>query len=725
MKRFSAILILFLLWSGCGPSEDAGDGPLDGVQSIVFIQRPARGGQGDIFNYTSYLPGARLVKLTPPTADGTLEVLCCDQNPEFAEADISGYDISFDAREIVFAAKLSDDQRYGLFVLTLEDGNIEQLPTDPNRDYIMPVFMPGDRIFYSTNAVIEEGAPQFRDEYERRVTAQIGTIGRDGSDDALGARNLSHRVFGTLLSDGRVMITQWDHLGEMNSGHLVIANPDMSNFREAFGKEGTGVTNSYYKASEISPGRVLAIGSARSRTVQSGTILDIRLGETYEQDGEIRADRNMSEANASYRILTPQVPRGNEPSSMGIGRYYDATALNAKDYPDLLVSWANGPVESGTLDAAGLPANFGIFLYDSKAGARRPIYDNPDMWDVFARPLVSRDAPPMIPAAGGNSYSDEAVLIGSTNVYESSLQNFDEGSIYGVRILEGYSVEEGAPNDFGLTEHEGMAYLGVAPVYEDGSWAALIPPNIPVRHQVIDKFGMSLRSEPVWVSGTAGEAMVCNGCHEDRASAPVIAPGVTIALGAEGPTDLRSELTRTERKSESYSIDDVIGVPWDKALQPIFDAKCVSCHEGTPSAANPSFTITDMGTGEVMEWAFDLRGDAADYGVGDAMMSAYSASHLSLMGPGMADLQEAGLVIDGEPPVYIEPTNARGSKLFEVLNPPQLFPTVNTDVRAFEGPTHAEAQGFEDLTADEYYLLILASDGGGQFFSRENLPVSE
>ena len=30
--------------------------------------------------------------------------------------------------------------------------------------------------------------------------------------------------------------------------------------------------------------------------------------------------------------------------------------------------------------------------------------------------------------------------------------------------------------------------------------------------------------------------------------------------------------------------------------------------------------------------------------------------------------------------------------------------------------------GGTELTADEYYLLILSTDAGGQFYSRENAP---
>lgn len=720
MKRTTvvALSVLFAV-TACGTSDQ---GPLDGVDSIVFLQRPARGGQRDIFQYTSYIPGARIVTLTPPTADGKLEVLCCDKaGPEYAEIDISGYDLSFDAREIVFAGKLSSDQHYGLFILTLDDGQVEQLPTDPSRDYITPVFVPGDRILFMTNAIVEEGAPQHRDEYERGTTTQIGIINRDGTNESLGARNLSHRVFPSLLSDGRILFTQWDHLGSMNSGHLLTANPDMTVVREAFGKEGTGVSNSYVKAVEVSPGRLVAIGTARNRTIQSGALLDIRLGEAYLEGDSLRADRAMSESNASYRLLTPQVPLGREPSSSTIGRYYDAHPLNAGEHLDLLVSWADGPVEAGVLDAAGLPAQFGIYLFNSRSNSRRPIWDDKEMWDVFARPLVPREPPPQIEPSGKNPFSADATLIGSMNVYESTIASFEPGSIYGVRILEGFSVEEGVPSAFGLTRHEGSANLGVTPVRDDGSWAALIPPNVPVHLQAIDKFGMSHTSEPVWISGAPGESKFCGGCHEDRAKTTIIQPGITEAV-AIGPSDLLSAVGRFDRVSAGYARDQVVGIPWDTALQPIFDDHCVSCHDGTPGPANPSYSITDPETGVTQTVTFDLRGHEIDYVRNGEMLTGYSASHLTLVGPDSAQLEQAGLIVVGELPIYMEPNNALESRLMEVLNPPQQFPTQDLNVRAFATTPHLEALGLPDLTADEYHLLVLKADDGAQFYSRENAP---
>jgi hypothetical protein len=703
-----------------GCSSEEGQGPLDEVDAIVFIERPSRmDGLGDIFQYQSYVAGARLLKLSPPTADGELTELCCSGLEEYEGADIIDFDLSFDARAIVFSARLSADQRYGLFLVELETGEIEQLPTDPDADFVYPTFLPGDRILFATNAVVEEGAPQFADEYERGVTLQMGSLSKDGSDLQLYSRNLSHRITSTVMHTGEVLLTQWDHLNELNAGHLIRMNPDGTRVREAFGKEGTGITNSYYKAIEAAPGRIIAIGSSRDRTFQSGAILDIRLGETREVDGELYADVEMSELTASTRILTAQVPLGDEPSAPSIGRYYNAYPLNSREYPDLIVSWADGPVQSDVNGAAGVAPDFGLYLFDSLTGKRSPVYDNEGTWEINPTPLAPRAAPPTIPPAGSNAIAGQAVLIGAMNVYETSLGDFEADDVYGVRVVEGFSGEEGVGNDFGLSEAEGAASLGIAEVRPDGSWAALIPANVPVHLIAVDRYGMGLRNETVWITGRPGEARFCGGCHENRTGTTVIEPGITDAI-AIGPSDLMSQVGRFER----VTVDPAqpVGIPWDLALQPIFDAKCSmsGCHDGTPGEANKSFTITDPESGQSQTFTFDLTGGTVDVQLGEEMISGYSRSHLSLLGPSMLELEEFDLEVTGDMPTYVQPEDAYGSILIEKLNPPRLFPEVDLGDRAFGGVEgHSEEMGFP-LTPAEHRLLIEMVDNGGQFYSREN-----
>ncbi|MGE5184297.1 MAG: hypothetical protein ACM31C_19645, partial [Acidobacteriota bacterium] len=686
---------------------------------------------GDIFQYTSYIgtPAARLVKLSPPTASGKLTTLCCDQaGPEFANIDISAYDISFDAKQIVFAGKLNDSQRYGLFLLTLADGSVTQIASDPQRDYVEPIFLPGDKVFFMTNAVVEPGAPQHVDEYERGTTTQVGTMNLDGTGEQLGPRNLSHRSHPFLASDGRIMFTNWDHLGPTNQGDLMFMNTDMTELREAFGKEGTSASNSTLSAREISPGRFIAIATSRDRTLQSGALIDVRLGFPSNDGGVIRADTAMSEANASYVMLTPDVPVDREPSADTIGRYHDAFPLNAGEHPDLVVSWADGPVESSVLSAAGINANFGVYLYNTATFERHPILDDPNMWDIYPRPLQPRTAPAATGSQVDTTLATGQALVGSMNVYTSTLHQFQPGEVYGVRVMEGFSSEEGFPRMFGTTMFEGHANLGVARVASDGSWLAKVPANVPLHLQAVDNYGMSLFNEPVWFSARSGESRVCGGCHEDRAATTIIQPGQTQAA-VIGPKDAMSLVPRAQRLDMTPAAPtDVVGVGWDNILQPMFTAKCVSCHDGTPSAANPTYTITDPTTNQVvLTWTFNLKGDPMTINYGNGMMETFSASYFTMAGPDMEAIEKGNLVISGNFKVYMNPEDARGSIVVQKLNPTQLFPSVGAQ-RAFSTAPHsAETNNYNgagELSATEFYELILAADMGVNFYARENNPHS-
>lgn len=723
LKSIAIGAALFTLGDlGCGGGDDPG--PLDTIDSLIVLQRPRRNDTGDIFDYQSYVAGAKLVTLSPPTADGQLTTICCDQDPDFAKADISGYDLSFDAKTIVFSAKLDGNSSYGLFLLQLSDGTITQLATDPQRDYVAPIFLPGNRIMFTSNEMVNEGQKQHRDEYERRTAIQLGRINVDGTGLEMGPLNLSHRTAPSLASDGRVVFTQWDHLGNENSGHLMFVNQDMQELREGFGKEGKGASNSTLKAREISPGRFVAVATARNRTLNAGALIDIRLGTVVKKDGVVTAAENQSEANSTFRQLTPDVPMGNEPSSDTVGRYYDAYPLNAKDKPDLIVSWANGPVESGYLQMAGETADFGIYLLDSNKQLRRPILDDHTMWDVQAMPLRTRTAPNIVESAQDPKLGG-ATLVGSLNVYNSSLKDFAPGSVYGVRVMEGFSSEEGFREDFGTPRFEGHANLGVARVAGDGSWAAKIPANIPVHLQAVDNFGMSLFSEPVWFSGRAGEARICGGCHENRTQTTNVQPGQLDAISL-GAANLMSNVAKDARKFEGTpaAVTDIVGVGWSTQVQPILTNHCVECHDGTKGAANPSYTITDPKTGTSSEWVFNLKGDAL---TGAFALAAdgetYSASYFSLVGPDMEAVEKGKLMITGDYKIYMKPTNAHGSLLFEKLNPFQIFPSVDTSKLAFPGMgQHLIEKGRANLSAVEMYTLILAADMGASFYARENNP---
>jgi hypothetical protein len=292
---------------------------------------------------------------------------------------------------------------------------------------------------------------------------------------------------------------------------------------------------------------------------------------------------------------------------------------------------------------------------------------------------------------------------------------------------------------FGLSEFDGQSRLGEIDINKDGSFKAVIPANTPVRLQLIDKYGMALgtsgpggdtASEPVWIQGRSGEARICGGCHEDRTQAIALAPGSSI-LQAAGSPDLFSMVARSSRLSTDYSAAKVMGTPWDLAIQPIFDKHCVDCHDGTMGAANPSYSITDLTDMTTFNFTFNLSGTPVTIDAGD-MVYTYNASYVAMLGPEMA-FREKNIMVTGDLKEYISPGAAHNSVAIQMLNPPARYPSVDLNDRAFTGKPvhpaevadyngHAGADPKYQLSADEYYLLILNADSGGQFYFRENAP---
>ncbi len=706
--------------TGCGES---GSNVLGGIQSIAYVsQDPVE--PGNVFDYANGGAHGNIFTLTPPTASGVKKNLTNWDN-----GSINSYDVSFDAREIVFSGRAPGDGNYHVYRVNVDGSNPCDAAkgvvstgacqiTDGGNDEVYAIYLPAGRIFYMTNKNVEgPEVPQFRDEYERATTAQAASMLLDGSNQVLGARNVSHRVSPVLLPDGRIMTTEWRHLGNTNEGDLITMNQDLTGVREGFGREGKAITNSHLRARYAGDGKVVAIGTSRDRTYQSGKIVLINLGGPNIN--------SQSEARSSVEDLTPDVPGDRSPSFKDVGRYYDVNTVDLEK-KTFLTSWSDGQVETETLSAAKASPDFGIYLYDAVAKTRSPIVNEVGSWEILARPIATRAEPPALQnvfVAEGTS----STLMSAINVYNSTMFNLDAGKVVKVRLSEGFSSEEGAPNMFGLTDFDGMSLLGEASVQPDGSYKALVPPNVPVRQQLIDKFGMALgtsgqggntASEPLWMQGRPGEARVCGGCHESRTDAIKLTPGSS-ALQAIGAAAFDFVgMTRQQRASMDFTPAKVRGVPWDKALQPIFDAKCVACHNGQASPANPSYSITfgDMST---FAWTFDLSARTVDVKIEKASYS-YSASHISLMGPEMLLREKVILNQMGDMKSYVDPGAAHNSDVIQRLNPPARYP-LDVNVRAFPGkPTHPADVGGQELTPDEYYLMILMADNGGQFYTREN-----
>ena len=113
----------------------------------------------------------------------------------------------------------------------------------------------------------------------------------------------------------------------------------------------------------------------------------------------------------------------------------------------------------------------------------------------------------------------------------------------------------------------GREVLGTVPVEADGSAYFEVPARMPVYFQALDKEGHAVQTMRSLVYLQPGERESCLGCHEDRRKSASV-PAQARAL-QRPPSRIAPEVSGS--RPFNYL----------KLVQPVLDAKCVKCHDGT------------------------------------------------------------------------------------------------------------------------------------------------
>ncbi|MGA3119135.1 MAG: hypothetical protein ABSF69_00055 [Polyangiaceae bacterium] len=759
MKRRSTALTVFALagavalTSGCTQSTESS---AVGVQAILFIQRQTLvtttnsdgtttqkfdvdSGNTQVLDYTRYEPGGSLNLLSPARSDGTKTSL----TSAFTTADFNGADVSFDGTQAVFSMKTSPTDNYHIYTVELSpgaDGKFEMhQKTNGAWNDVSPIYVPGGLIAFVTDQMYTAMGTR-DDEYEHaRGSLQLATISVDGgdADRHLFTQNLSDSVAPFLRYDGKIGFSQWEHFGPVNDVKLRAVNPDGTQEVAVGGQHDNGgnetkPSNALFTARELSPNVMIGIGTARDRTIHAGALIQI---DSRNQSDAVCLDANaytnggtvghacLDEEHTAYSVLTPDVPLTADPSATSVGRYREPSLL-----PDgrILVSWADGAVNDQN-ELSLTPPDFGIYLFDPSTGKNELVYNERTTWELNALPVMARTEPQVIPSAQHVQDSTIAAHFGSVDISETSLNETVDGAEFAnvplgqalregavaVRVIEGFSTEATpGVSMFGLTLFEGAAVLGEAPVFNDGSWLADVPPYLPIHLQPIDEYGLAIRNQQLWIKGMPGETRRCIGCHESRTD-----PGV-LALG-QNPTVAEQQ----GAQPFTEAIADRTEFPWDKKVQPILDAKCVSCHNSTTTTYY-DLTQTDPVTGLSTTYqipTLDLSSTPVTVYY-DESVATWPASYVSIFYP--ATIQMTGdstgqsTITGTVPPMWGVPGSARASVLTQTLN--LRAPDGTTAWPISTHPLHPEDQGVQLTDAERKTIAVYPMDLGGQFYSRQN-----
>ena len=191
---------------------------------------------------------------------------------------------------------------------------------------------------------------------------------------------------------------------------------------------------------------------------------------------------------------------------------------------------------------------------------------------LWPSPMLAQARPPVLRDRVDPTVDDSNVFV--TDVHAGpGLAGIPRGTVKRLRVIEYYFAKRGMGGLYGTLGSDGpwdiKRILGTVPVEDDGSAYFRMPANSPICVQPIDAQGQAIQLERSWFVGMPGERVSCIGCHE----------GADAAV----PIRVTRAMQRPASEIEPWH-GPARGFGFVREVQPVLDAHCVRCHDGTPAA---------------------------------------------------------------------------------------------------------------------------------------------
>lgn len=589
------------------------------TDALVFVKS-----EGEESLNRSWAP-SNLYKLSPIAPDGVVTPIT-----NYVGASISDPAVSFDGKKILFSMRPPGGTWRNIYEIDADGTGLRQVTSGGGHDYD-PIYLPDGRILFTSSRDGE------MDEYNHAPSERLYVCNNDGTGIERVSYNQSDDFDPSLLPDGRVVYTRWEHFGTMNRFPLFFTHPDGSSTFHMFGPHG----RNFFHAQPTPDGRLIAIESTMVEE-DAGPIAMLK-----PEDGP--ADPVVGPTSDHWDVMTAQVNNDGEPWPYG-----------AFKYPFPL--GGNKFVASYTLPAATEDdVDYGLYTFTiQQTGAGTPsdpasftiadltfLYNDPNSNEYDAQLLAPHAKPPVIPDIVNHSV-DYGVFL-AQDVFNRGTNDGQERPIRGVDPIDSIAVIAARPthagemNDFSANEFEKRALIGFAPVQSDGSFRIKVPANTPISFATLDQNGRGFVVKRTHLYVRPGEEFnKCVGCHEDRVAGGAHVTNPNPIAATLPPTDL-------DLPANQFQI-----INYESTIGPIVAAKCASCHTtvvnapgdttwaagGLDLSAVPDTTEMDrvfprgyinlsgesmmMAAHQVVDPAFPRRSKLIDYVLG---LGAQGASH--------------------------------------------------------------------------------------------------
>ena len=388
-------------------------------------------------------------------------------------AAVRDVDIAYDGSAVVFAMRgpvdlnlaLDDDDQptWNIWEYVFETRNLRRvIPLDITADAghdISPHYLPDGRILFSSTrqlrskaVLLDEGKQAFeaQDEDVDEPAFLLHVMNADGTGIEQVSFNQSHDMDPSVLSNGQIVFSRWDHAGRNNAINLYRMNPDGSQLEMLYGQNshdtGTnGEVIQFTRPREIENGQVMAVIRPFTNSAGGGDIIIIDTPVYLENTQPTRDYPGLSGPAQARATITNVSTVAGEIST---GGRYDTVYPIQDGTGRMLVSWSQcrltdivDPNVQPPVPVLYYPCTaenlmnpdyeeadpiYGVWIYDPRDDTQLPVVP-PEEGFIFTGPWLAADpraVPPVI-LDQENSFpgdpalvSDGAAVISIRSVYD-------------------------------------------------------------------------------------------------------------------------------------------------------------------------------------------------------------------------------------------------------------------------------------------------------------------
>lgn len=549
-------------------------------------------------SHGNYRPGGALKVLDLAHGGKTRTLVATEQGV------VRDPDVRADGQRIVFAMRNGRDEAFQIYEIAADGTGLARRTRSTPATDIDPAYLPDGRIVFASTR-----DPKYCG-CNRHIQCNLFVMDPDGGRVLQISRNTLFDSRPAVMDDGRILYDRWEYVDSMYGPRFSLwtVNPDGTQ-HALYCSNNDWAPGAAFDARQI-PGtdRAVAVfGACHDRPWGAMVVLDRRRGldgmspvvrswpadiRPYMDDPpQYRLGENNTQMIDTFRHLPLKYedpyPLADRATGRGAGKYFLCSRSLELQHPwavDCGLSWScKGMVEG--------KERTGIFLVDIFGNEILLHAEEPGCFDPM--PLAARSRPPIVPSRVDYTHTTGTFYV--ADVYRGSgMEQVRRGTVRWLRIIEAPPKRNWTPRmwdrdtnqapamNFNCTNNKGI--LGDVPVEADGSVYVEVPADRFVFFQLLDADKMMVQSMRSGTSLMPGERAGCVGCHEARLEGAgytnVSAP---LAALRRGPQPLQSWYGPT--REFNYLTE----------VQPVFDRRCVQCHDYGKDAGKTLNLAADIG----------------------------------------------------------------------------------------------------------------------------------